>query len=431
MMKVEGIVLRLPPIGTPSSLNPPKTEPDMPLTPRQIANRANAQKSTGPKTEEGKAKSSLNALKHGLAAARVVLPNEDVEAYRALIQGWIDDLQPSDTAEFALVERAAIADWRLKRCVRAETARLSVKVRHAVQTHDLAQFARAEELGNRLIYDPLNRCHVPADDPETLRKLLILRAINPALIVREMESFSEGVDWMLKRWARLSDILGRESFWHYPEKFEAIKLLGQRPDDALNVEIVGKITMACRMIHPQTWDITAEVQQAALGCEGRPVYFYRTELLEASGPKSREEAFETIYAIIQKELIRLIALREKLAPLAEADRLGAEERAMFDDSKEGVLALRYESARDRELHRARGELSKKRKDEGQAAKRVEKEVVVEPEVVEANEVVKNRSTRRTAPPNEAKAVWREMSPKPPGDRKSRRQREKSERLRAT
>ena len=41
------------------------------------ANRENAKKSTGPRTEEGKARVSLNALKHGLLARDAVLPSED------------------------------------------------------------------------------------------------------------------------------------------------------------------------------------------------------------------------------------------------------------------------------------------------------------------------------------------------------------------
>jgi hypothetical protein len=51
-------------------------------SPKQIeANRENALKSTGPKTSEGKAVVSLNAVKHGLLSAKVFLPNEDEAAF--------------------------------------------------------------------------------------------------------------------------------------------------------------------------------------------------------------------------------------------------------------------------------------------------------------------------------------------------------------
>ena len=46
------------------------------------ANRRNAKKSTGPKTEEGKAKSSLNSLKHGLTSQRVWLDEEEEQEFR-------------------------------------------------------------------------------------------------------------------------------------------------------------------------------------------------------------------------------------------------------------------------------------------------------------------------------------------------------------
>ncbi len=50
---------------------------------RAEINRANAQHSTGPKTEAGKQRSSLNALRHGLTGQIVVMPTEDLQAYQA------------------------------------------------------------------------------------------------------------------------------------------------------------------------------------------------------------------------------------------------------------------------------------------------------------------------------------------------------------
>jgi hypothetical protein len=55
---------------------------------RTEINRANAQHSTGPKTESGKQKSSLNALRHGLTSQIVVMPTEDLAAYQLHLQSF-------------------------------------------------------------------------------------------------------------------------------------------------------------------------------------------------------------------------------------------------------------------------------------------------------------------------------------------------------
>ena len=61
------------------------------------ANRQNAKKSTGPRTEKGKAKSRLNAVTHGLTAWTVtpVLPNEDPKALEERILRWTEDWRPN------------------------------------------------------------------------------------------------------------------------------------------------------------------------------------------------------------------------------------------------------------------------------------------------------------------------------------------------
>jgi hypothetical protein len=84
------------------------------------ANRANAQKSTGPKTEAGKQQSSKNALTHGLAALEaVVFPGEE-EAYQALLDGAVEEHKPTTPTERALVYSIVHAAWTLHRCRRAE-----------------------------------------------------------------------------------------------------------------------------------------------------------------------------------------------------------------------------------------------------------------------------------------------------------------------
>ena len=79
------------------------------------ANRANAQLSSGPTSPEGKAKSSLNAVKTGLTGRTVLLPGDDAAVYQSHIQRFFTTHQPFGDAESALVQSIADTEWRLLR----------------------------------------------------------------------------------------------------------------------------------------------------------------------------------------------------------------------------------------------------------------------------------------------------------------------------
>src|SRR5437870_774791 len=84
--------------------------------------RINGTKSRGPITPEGKQRSSLNAVRHGLLAKSVCLANEDPEKFKELLQDFLDRFQPADNVELRLVEKMASAAFRLERFASAETA---------------------------------------------------------------------------------------------------------------------------------------------------------------------------------------------------------------------------------------------------------------------------------------------------------------------
>jgi hypothetical protein len=91
-------------------------------TEKQIAaNQDNALKSTGPRTPEGKRKSSKNALKHGLLSREVLLPDGEektvLEAFGSRLRA---DLEPVGELEDLLVDRIITAAWRLRRVLRLE-----------------------------------------------------------------------------------------------------------------------------------------------------------------------------------------------------------------------------------------------------------------------------------------------------------------------
>jgi len=92
------------------------------------ANIANAQASTGPTTEQGKQRSSQNALKHGLTASAVLIPCEDPAAFEAFRRGLHEHWNPRGNGEFIHVEEMIVIQWRLRRCERIEAVILSADV---------------------------------------------------------------------------------------------------------------------------------------------------------------------------------------------------------------------------------------------------------------------------------------------------------------
>ena len=86
------------------------------------ANRRNAAKSTGPKTTEGKAVASRNALRHGLTACQLVLFDEGLADFRRFYTELLAALAPADAFEETLAERVVLGAWRLRRMGRIEAA---------------------------------------------------------------------------------------------------------------------------------------------------------------------------------------------------------------------------------------------------------------------------------------------------------------------
>jgi hypothetical protein len=97
-------------------------------TERQIAaNRANAKKSTGPKTEAGKLASSQNATTHGLLSQIIVLKTEREPGFQELLDKLTRELEPRCALEMGYVESMAVARWRQTRLWAMQTAALDIE----------------------------------------------------------------------------------------------------------------------------------------------------------------------------------------------------------------------------------------------------------------------------------------------------------------
>jgi hypothetical protein len=114
------------------------------------ANRNNAQKSTGPKTDEGKAAVSQNAVKHGIFAQSVIYGENEAD-YEAFHDNFLAELAPVGAVELMLAERAVSLSWRLRRAERMQNEVIEDMIGRKV-TCNPARRARESYYANQGIY---------------------------------------------------------------------------------------------------------------------------------------------------------------------------------------------------------------------------------------------------------------------------------------
>ncbi|MBY0397275.1 MAG: hypothetical protein K2X91_12535, partial [Thermoleophilia bacterium] len=188
---------------------------------------------------------------------------------------------------------------------------------------------------------------------------------DPTLLAPLLDQTRHGVDWKLAEWARLSRALDEHGYWHYDERYAALKLAGHRPEDVLRDALVERMTLACNRLHPEAWALWDECHQAALGLDDRPMYLARILALEARRPATPEAALEQVWAFVDAEVARLEALKaDGLDARAASDRADAAEAALIDDGPGAPLMLRYEANAERALFKALAELAKLQKARG-------------------------------------------------------------------
>jgi hypothetical protein len=126
------------------------------LSPRRLAaNRANAQRSTGPRTAGGLVAASKNATRHGLCSVTnvIIAGFEDAEEYEAFVSDVIADLGAKGVVEACLAERVAQHLWRLRRVLRYESESLSQRYANLLPDQrrlevGIAAMTRAERLAS-------------------------------------------------------------------------------------------------------------------------------------------------------------------------------------------------------------------------------------------------------------------------------------------
>jgi hypothetical protein len=169
-----------------------------------LANQENAKKSTGPKTEEGKQRSSINAMTHGIFAQIPILPGEDREFLNAIADAINQTYKPQDAMEVILVERITLASFRQIRLREVEAAHIKINM--------------SEE---RLLDSVISSLHVPFFERFTFNDLSPEKEEHYQFFLRVIEEFKVQGDAYLD--LSLDMIKNKMSY--------AYMLLEQKPKD--------------------------------------------------------------------------------------------------------------------------------------------------------------------------------------------------------
>jgi hypothetical protein len=113
---------------------------------QRLANRLNAQKSTGPKTTEGKAKSALNACRHQLTGQVTTMTEPDRVIYNVFLEGYMVEWKPEGATEIQLVTRIAHDNWRINRAGAIEDNLFAIgsgDITYASDSHNHAEIEDA------------------------------------------------------------------------------------------------------------------------------------------------------------------------------------------------------------------------------------------------------------------------------------------------
>jgi hypothetical protein len=145
---------------------------------KQIANRLNAAKSTGPRSAEGKRASALNRLKHGFYSADVVLPGEHRADYDALLDAFVAEHKPQTATQMLCVQRIASCTWKLRR-LEASHARAHERQQAVIERAAWQRVREAEQVLAKQGWG-IDLQHQPADRVREHMHSAAQRATTPA-----------------------------------------------------------------------------------------------------------------------------------------------------------------------------------------------------------------------------------------------------------
>ena len=313
---------------------------------RLEANRRNAQKSTGPKSQEGKDAVKFNAVTHGLYAQTIVLPHEDADAYQQRLERWTADVNPRNDMEAYLVARAVKISWQLDRADAHECELLRERFRK--QNGETEPLPSVPFLMENLLLVPreAEQRNIPLEDPLNL--------------VRQLEATAEGCRALLDAWTGFWSFLSAQQETPTPDlpderlaEFHRVtRLLGYGQTEA---ELLAVMDDDIRALH-EIQSLLNEEAARVVGGEPGP----------GPDPKRLARVYAEAWPRVNRTYQRLTGLlneRER----NEANRADHAALAGFDHSAEGERVHRFQDRWSRALGRTLSDIQKVRKLEARDA----------------------------------------------------------------
>jgi hypothetical protein len=326
------------------------------------ANRRNAGRSTGPRTQAGKDRSRLNAVDHGGRAMLPVLPGENPGEYETKSAAWRLSIKPRNPSEEFLIDRIVSLDLQSKRIDRAQTARLSRRMYFGFFEEGDKEDRMAIELGQKLFNDARGHraqhglhekdeagangeATGPTSDDAPFED-------HPMFIVHQLQTIGAGCQWLLEQWARLRDLLERGLPWIASDQLKAVRLLGRQPIEAVDSLEVARVYLASHVLLKQG----SQPFQAILSeLSAADALHHENDLNQrgygALAPNDETEAREMLLEIVARATAVLEDKAGVLRDLAEIDAATAADRLSWDDTPEGERLRRYELTCKRASHK--------------------------------------------------------------------------------
>ena len=324
----------------------------MATTAQIVANRRNAQKSTGPRTHDGKNNSRFNALDHGCRANLLVLPTEVFGEYEAESLAWKRSWKPRNPSEEFLIDRLVSLGCLNRRIERAHTARLATRIANG--DVDAADNERAQviSLGQLLLAFPVSAqasqakhaAGKPARDGKSPGRSRVETDLDhPMKVVHHLQTTITGCEWLLEQWDGLRALLDRGVPWLAPDKHNAVLLLGRLPAEALFRDDVVMVHLASHVLRNQEGDPFQDILDN-LAPDESPIFrrLCQERCYMPLAPKDAAAAKQALVDIVDRATIRLEEKLEVLRELAELRAPYNADRLSWDDTAEGERLRRYE-----------------------------------------------------------------------------------------